>query len=81
MIPFKYIGTSIKRRAKGLANYVRYSEVFVISKFFSIYFAFTVAWNIVRYTEVRQIEVPALYRGETESLIAYKAKTLLRSKL
>ena len=81
MIPFKYIATSIKRRAKGLANYFRYNEVFVISRFFSIYFAFTGAWNIVRYSEVRQIEVPALYRGETESLIAYKAKTLLRSKL
>ena len=38
MIPFKYTGTSIKRRAKGLAKYVRYNEVFVISRFFSIYF-------------------------------------------
>ena len=77
MIPFKYTGTSIKRRAKGLAKHVHYN---VISRFFSIYFAFTGAWNIVRYTEVRQIEVPTLYRCETESL-AYKAKTLLRSKL
>ena len=65
MIPFKYTGTSIKRRAKGLAKYVRYNEVFVISRFFSIYFAG--AWSIVRYTEVRQIEVPKLYRCQTES--------------
>ena len=67
MIPFKYTGTSIKRRAKGLAKYVRYNEVFVISRFFSIYFSFTGAWKIVRYTEVHQIEVPTLYRCETES--------------
>ena len=67
MIPFKYTGTSIKRRAKGLAKYVRYNEVFVISRFFPIYFAFTGARNIVRYTEVRQIEVPKLYRCQTES--------------
>ena len=43
-----YSETSMKRRAKGLATFVR---GFVISRFFFIYFTITGAKKIVRYTK------------------------------
>ena len=63
-----YNETLIYRRAKGLANFVRYNEV---SLYRGSYNCITRGKKIVRYTEDFVLYRSSLYRGSTRSISSH----------